>query len=264
MRRGRLGHCHPHDGGSQLSPPQPGGPRVLPQRLLFAGCKQFPCFWRRARTKLCCTVSIGPVQGPSFSFKLRSCSPLLPLHRWLEVPGLCKGSWPPWSSGDAGTAALGGLPACAHACKGGFCSGGSPGAAGRVPAWQGDTGMAGGCRGVCGHGCACTCACVCMHVCSCICTGMCTHGHTCAYTCACVCVRVCVCTRACACTRCQPSAMRCEPSSPHGGLWHPAPALCGALPQSRPSQEFPDIFFSTFKNFHLLTSYHFFMEMNPS
>lgn len=107
----------PVTAAASFSPPQPAGPRVLPQSSPFARRERFPRFWRRARTKLYRAFSVGHVQGPLFLAQAL----LLPSASdgW-RCPGCAPGTWALLLSG--------GPLARADACGGG---GGS--AAGTAP-----------------------------------------------------------------------------------------------------------------------------------
>lgn len=172
----------PVTAAASFSPPQPAGPRVLPQSSPFARRERFPRFWRRARTKLYRAFSVGHVQGPLFLAQAL----LLPSASdgW-RCPGCAPGTWALLLSG--------GPLARADACGGGggFRSGDSPGAAhgcayarafGRTRARSH------------GHGCARA------YVRARLGARGGVHAHT----------RGCARTRTCAHAHCQPSAMRWE------------------------------------------------------
>lgn len=190
---------------ASFSPPQP-----------FARRERFPRFWRRARAKLYRALSVGHVQRPVFLAQAL----LLPSASdgW-RCPGCAPGTWALLLSGGCSLVPM--------RAAGGVCSGDSPGAAHgcawarggiRTCVWAHAGGLARA------RGCVCVCACTF------------ARARGCARTYAWVCERTHVCTRSLPAL----SDAVGSPRSPRGGFWHPAPTLCKALPQSGPSQEFPD------------------------
>ena len=156
---------------------------------------------------------------------------------------------PPGALGTWARLLLGGSSAAlTHA---GAAAGGQPGSCrwgARVAGGHGAAGGAGVCvgTGVCAHACVCVRArvLVCRHA----------RARLRVFTCRGVRARV----QALAAARCETRAL------PTQGSGIPHPLRAEPCPRVGPAKNFLTFFFPTFKNFHLLKSSRFFVEMNPS